>query len=152
MMGGTIEFLVKYGYIVVFVGVFAEQIGLPFPSAPMLMAAGALVGFRRLNVFEALTLAARAKRANLLFHRSGEPFWQDESYDHLVRKGEEIRRVQYIENNPLAACLADKPELYEWSSAERPERPPQAGGLPRGLPHHTQRGDWLEARADSRMP
>jgi len=59
-MGGTIEFLVKYGYIVVFVGVFAEQIGLPLPSAPILMAAGALAGFRRLNVFEALTLAVAA--------------------------------------------------------------------------------------------
>src|SRR5258707_4885104 len=59
-MGGTIEFLVKYGYIVVFVGVFAEQMGLPLPSAPILMAAGALAGFRRLNLFEALTLAAAA--------------------------------------------------------------------------------------------
>jgi putative transposase len=77
--------------------------------------------------------AASAKRANLLLHRSGEPFWQDESYDHLVRSGEEFRRVQwYIENNPVAACLAAKPEQYEWSSAGRPERPPQAGGLPHG--------------------
>jgi len=59
-MAGTIEFLVKYGYIVVFVGVFAEQIGLPLPSAPILMAAGALAGFGRLNVFEALTLAVAA--------------------------------------------------------------------------------------------
>jgi hypothetical protein len=39
-MGGTIEFLVKYGYIVVIVGVFAEQIGVPLLSAPILMAAG----------------------------------------------------------------------------------------------------------------
>jgi hypothetical protein len=29
-MGGTIEFLVKYGYIVVFVSVLAEQIGWDF--------------------------------------------------------------------------------------------------------------------------
>ncbi len=59
-MGGMTEVLVKYGYIAVFAGVFAEQIGLPLPSAPILMAAGALAGFRRLNVFEALTLAVAA--------------------------------------------------------------------------------------------
>ncbi len=59
-MGGMMEVLVKYGYIVVFVAVFTEQIGLPLPSAPVLMAAGALAGFRRLNVIEALTLAVTA--------------------------------------------------------------------------------------------
>ena len=60
MISGTIESLIKYGYIVVFVSVLAEQIGLPVPSAPVLMAAGALAGFHRLNVFEALTLAVAA--------------------------------------------------------------------------------------------
>jgi putative transposase len=30
--------------------------------------------------------AASAKRANLLLHRSGEPFWQDESYDLVHRR------------------------------------------------------------------
>jgi len=44
--------------------------------------------------------AASAKRANLLLRRTGQPFWQDESYDHLVRNGEEFRRIQrYIEYN-----------------------------------------------------
>ena len=75
--------------------------------------------------------AATARRANLLLHRSGEPFWQDESYNHLVRKGDGFRRVQrYIQGNPVQASLAPKPEEYEWSSAGRPARPPQAGGLP----------------------
>ncbi len=80
--------------------------------------------------------AATAKRANLLLHRSGQPFWQDESYDHLVRDGDEFRRIQrYIENNPVTACLAATPEEYTWSSAGRPARPPQAGGLPHDEPH-----------------
>jgi len=75
--------------------------------------------------------AVTAKRANLLLHRTGQPFWQDESYDHLVRSSDELRRVQrYIENNPVAAGLASSPEEYLWSSAGRPERPPQATGLP----------------------
>jgi len=57
VMGGTIDFLVKYGYAVVFVNVLAEQVGLPIPSAPVLLAAGALAGFHQLNVFETLTVA-----------------------------------------------------------------------------------------------
>ena len=75
--------------------------------------------------------AATSKRANLLLQRSGQPFWQDESYDHLVRNHHEFGRIQrYIENNPVAAGLAARPEDYAWSSAGRPARPPQVGDLP----------------------
>jgi REP element-mobilizing transposase RayT len=75
--------------------------------------------------------AATAKRANLFLKRTGKPFWQDKSYDHLVRSSDEFRRIQcYIENNPVTAGLARTPEEYFWSSAGRPERPPQAKGLP----------------------
>jgi len=75
--------------------------------------------------------AATAKRANRLLARAGQPFWQDESYDRLVRDGEEFRRIRrYIEYNPVAAGLAIRPEEYSWSSAGRPERPPQAESLP----------------------
>jgi putative transposase len=59
-----------------------------------------------------------ARRANLLLGMSGKPFWQDESYDHLVRSGEEFSRIRrYIENNPVSAGLVGKPEEFEWSSA-----------------------------------
>ena len=75
--------------------------------------------------------AATAKRANLLLERTGQPFWQDESYDHLVRDGEEFHRIErYIENNPVVAGLVTRAEEYLWSSAGRPGRPPQAEGLP----------------------
>jgi putative transposase len=75
--------------------------------------------------------AATAKRANLLLERTGQPFWQDESYDRLVRNGEEFRRIQrYVENNPVVAGLVTTQEKYLWSSAGRPGRPPQAEGLP----------------------
>ena len=61
-----------------------------------------------------------ARRANLLLGMSGKPFWQDESYDHLVRSGEEFSRVRrYIENNPVSAGLVNKPEEFEWSIAYR---------------------------------
>jgi REP element-mobilizing transposase RayT len=75
--------------------------------------------------------AATAKRANLLLGRTGQPFWQDESFDRLVRDGEELRRIQrYIDYNPVVAGLVTTPEQYAWSSARRPGRPPQAEGLP----------------------
>jgi putative transposase len=48
----------------------------------------------------------------------GLPFWQDESYDHLVRNGEEFDRVRrYIEWNPVKAGLSESPEGFPWSSA-----------------------------------
>ena len=54
--------------------------------------------------------AASAKRANLLLRRTRQCFWQDQSYDHLVRSEEEFQRIQrYIENNPVAAGLAARP-------------------------------------------
>jgi REP element-mobilizing transposase RayT len=71
--------------------------------------------------------SASAKRANLLLGRTGQPFWQDESYDRLVRTDEEFRRIQrYIENNPVMACLVAMPEEYAWSSAGRAPNPTQA--------------------------
>ena len=43
-MHSTYEFLLHHGYAVLLGWVFAEQIGLPVPSLPLLLAAGALAG------------------------------------------------------------------------------------------------------------
>jgi len=59
-----------------------------------------------------------AKRANEILERIGEPFWQDESYDHWVRDEKEFGKiVQYIEFNPVAAGLVQRPEDWPWSSS-----------------------------------
>ncbi len=59
-----------------------------------------------------------AREANKILHRTGEPFWQKESYDHWVRSPEELTRIaRYIENNPVTAGLVQHPEHYPWSSA-----------------------------------
>lgn len=50
-------FLLHYGYAILFLAVLAEQIGLPFPSSPLLMAAGALAGMHRMNPAAVLALA-----------------------------------------------------------------------------------------------
>src|SRR4030081_3176764 len=50
-MHATIEFLVHHGYAVLLAWVFLEQIGLPVPSMPLLLAAGTLAATGRLNFF-----------------------------------------------------------------------------------------------------
>jgi REP element-mobilizing transposase RayT len=61
---------------------------------------------------------ATARQANKLLGRTGEPFWQKESYDHWVRDQAEFERIRvYIENNPVKAGLVKAPEQYQWSSA-----------------------------------
>jgi hypothetical protein len=61
-----------------------------------------------------------AREANKILGRTGEPFWQHESYDHWVRNAEEFERIRlYIENNPVKAGLAAQPSAYRWSSANR---------------------------------
>lgn len=59
-----------------------------------------------------------AKRANEMLTLTGQPFWQEESYDRLVRDAQEFRRVQrYIEQNPVKAGLVRVAEEFPWSSA-----------------------------------
>ena len=59
-----------------------------------------------------------ARESNKVLARSGEPFWQSESYDHWVRDSAEFERIRrYIEENPVRAGLAAKPEDYSPSSA-----------------------------------
>ncbi len=53
-MNSTLEFLVRHGYVVLLGWVFVEQIGLPIPSIPLLLAAGALAGTGRMNIVLAL--------------------------------------------------------------------------------------------------
>jgi putative DNA methylase len=59
-----------------------------------------------------------AKRANAMLHLTGSSFWQEESYDHMVRGREEFARISlYIEQNPVRAGLVQDPSEFPWSSA-----------------------------------
>ena len=50
--------------------------------------------------------------------KAGESFWQRESYDHVIRDGEEMVRLNaYVEWNPVKAGLCETPEEWKWSSA-----------------------------------
>jgi membrane protein DedA with SNARE-associated domain len=56
-MHRIVEFLLQHGYLVVLGWVFTEQLGIPLPSMPLLLAAGALAGSGQLNVFACLFYA-----------------------------------------------------------------------------------------------
>src|ERR1700687_5589580 len=59
-MNELLQFVVRHGYVLVFAWVFFEQAGLPIPSAPLLLAVGALAGTRQMNLGLAMTLAVVA--------------------------------------------------------------------------------------------
>jgi membrane protein DedA with SNARE-associated domain len=55
-----VHFLLRHGYAVLFVIVLLEQAGLPLPSPPVLLAAGALVASGQLNVGASLLVVVGA--------------------------------------------------------------------------------------------
>ncbi len=72
-MHETLQFLIRHGYVVIFVWVFIEQIGLPIPSIPVLLAAGALAGSHGLSFWVSLCLAlAAGLTSDLIWYSLGE--------------------------------------------------------------------------------
>jgi putative DNA methylase len=54
-----------------------------------------------------------AKRANAMLALTETPFWQEESYDHLVRHQSEFEDIRnYIEENPVRADLVTAASEY----------------------------------------
>ncbi len=99
-MEEILEFIIRYKYLLLFALVFAEQIGLPVPALPFLLAAGALARTGQLDVGMALLVGVSAsvlsdviwyqigrrrgmKVLNLLCRISLEP-------DSCVRRTEEL--------------------------------------------------------------
>jgi membrane protein DedA with SNARE-associated domain len=82
-MHRTLEFLLHHGHVVLLVWVFAEQAGVPVPSLPLLLAAGALAGSHQLNIFASLFIVALAAV-------SADSIW----YQLGLRKG--IKVLQFL--------------------------------------------------------
>jgi membrane protein DedA with SNARE-associated domain len=55
-----IQFLIQHGYLLLFAWVLIEQMGLPLPAVPLLIAAGALAGSGKINLTVAMGLAISA--------------------------------------------------------------------------------------------
>jgi membrane protein DedA with SNARE-associated domain/rhodanese-related sulfurtransferase len=56
-MDDVTQFLIRYGELVLFVVVLAEQVGLPIPAVPVLLAAGGLAGAGNMSLPAAIGLA-----------------------------------------------------------------------------------------------
>ncbi|MCE5228658.1 transposase [bacterium] len=70
-----------------------------------------------------------ARPINSLLHRTGQPFWQDKSFDHRPRDPDRfLRFLSYIESNPVKAGLCASPGKWPWSSA------PMRSKWPKGTP------------------
>jgi REP element-mobilizing transposase RayT len=64
-----------------------------------------------------------AREANRLLGRTGQAFWQIESYDHWARgEAEAMRIAGYIESDPVRCGLVKHPADWRWSSAWERER------------------------------
>src|ERR1044071_3334711 len=59
-MADTLQFLIEHGYVVLFASVLAQQLGVPLPSTPFIVAAGALAHSGDLNWAAVLLLASSA--------------------------------------------------------------------------------------------
>ena len=64
-------------------------------------------------------------KINEVLGRAGQPFWQDESFDHWVRSSDELEKlIEYVECNPKWAGLAQSAEKWPWSSAAERQTTP----------------------------
>ena len=71
-MKETLEFVAEHGYALLALFVFAEQIGLPIPALPVLLAGGALARVGRLDLPTAILLAVVASLlADLVWYEIG---------------------------------------------------------------------------------
>jgi REP element-mobilizing transposase RayT len=60
------------------------------------------------------------RQANEKLNRTGRPFWQKESFDHLIRdENDRHRCCHYTVMNPVSAGFCKCPEAWKWSSAGR---------------------------------
>ena len=66
-MEEIIRFLIRHGYMVLFVGVFTQQMGLPIPAFLFLLAAGFLVSLGALSFGAAFGIAVMAALAGDIF-------------------------------------------------------------------------------------
>jgi len=72
-MAETLRFILRHGYLVLAAWVFVEQIGLPLPSIPLLLAAGALAGTGSLSLaLVVLFPATGAILADVIWYEIGK--------------------------------------------------------------------------------
>jgi putative transposase len=64
-----------------------------------------------------------AREGNRILGFTNRPFWQDESYDRVVRDETEFQSIaRYIRMNPVKAGMAATPEEFPWTYLRDPSR------------------------------
>jgi membrane protein DedA with SNARE-associated domain len=82
-MNEAFPFLIRHGYAVLFLSVLAEQLGLPLPATPFIIAAGALAHLGQMNLAVAILLATVASvLADLSWYQVGR--WRGVKVLHLL--------------------------------------------------------------------
>ena len=83
---------------------------IPLPEFPM----KGQTSYHLTNILSSIKKYS-AHNANRLLHRSG-PFWQSESYDHIIRDEEELERtILYVLDNPAKAGLTNDWKEWPWN-------------------------------------
>jgi REP element-mobilizing transposase RayT len=86
---------------VIDVGGYAVE---PYPQRPSYVLSRIMESLKRHS----------ARRSNIVLHRTGR-FWQKESYDHVVRDGNELNNIiRYIIDNPVKAGLISSFDQWKW--------------------------------------
>jgi membrane protein DedA with SNARE-associated domain len=71
-MSEFLQFLIDYGYLVVFAAAFAEQMGLPVPAVPLIVSMGALSRSGQFALAGVIATAATASLcADLIWYELG---------------------------------------------------------------------------------
>jgi membrane protein DedA with SNARE-associated domain/rhodanese-related sulfurtransferase len=96
----ALDFFLRYGYLVIFLWVLTEQLGIPVPSAPLLLMAGTLTATHKLN----LELVLASTLAGSLI---ADTVW----YAFGVRYGGAVVRLVCRLSFESSACVR-KTELY----------------------------------------
>ncbi len=98
---GHCERYLLHGYVVM--PDHVHSLMTPFPGWTLSVVLQGIKGFS-------------AREINKLLGRKG-PFWQDETFDHLIRNEQDwTERLNYIHDNPVLAGLTDNPEDFRFSS------------------------------------
>lgn len=126
-MEASLQFLVEHGYTVLFLAVFLEQIGLPIPSLPVLLAAGALTAGGSLGLGGAVAVAVvSALLADSLWYEVGR------------RKGGSVLRLMCRISLEPDSCVRRTEDVFarfgakslllaKWVPAFNTAAPPLAG-------------------------
>jgi membrane protein DedA with SNARE-associated domain len=128
-----IQFVLRHGHAVIFLAALAEQIGIPVPAAPVLLAAGTLIGLERLHLAPVLAFAVLACLvADFVWYELG------------VHRGERILALLCRISLEPDTCVRQTQDLYrkygpksllfcKWVPGLGTVSPPLAGafGLPR---------------------